>query len=66
MWWSRLTGLLLLALAGLCGVLGFSAMRDFAGLAGSLSDLALATLWWLLVAACVIAAYHDFRRADAA
>jgi hypothetical protein len=64
MLWHRVTGTLLIALAALCAFLGYERMQDFFAFGDSpLRDLALATLWWLLLAGCVIGAAYDFRRA---
>ena len=65
MFWRRLTGSLLLVLAGVCAFLGFERLRDFAeiGSVSPLKDLAFASVWYLLLAACLIAAYADFRSA---
>lgn len=64
--WHRLTGSMLVALAGLCGYFGFERMHDFAaGDASALRDLGFAAAWWLLFAASLIAAFFDFRRGHA-
>jgi hypothetical protein len=65
--WRRLTGSVLLALAGVCAFLGFERLRDFAevGAISPLRDLAFAGIWYLLLAACLIAAVVDFRSARA-
>ena len=64
MLWHRLTGSLLLGLGAVCAFLGFERMRDFADSlnASPLRDLVFAAAWWLLLTACLIAAFYDFRR----